>query len=86
MKNKKLAEELHKQIIRKFEKRNIHSSFIDNIWGVDLPEKQFSSEFNKWIRVFLCVFDIYNKYTWVNLLKDKKVLQLLMLFKKKKMN
>ena len=32
MQNKKLAEELHKPIIRKFEKRKVHSYFIDNIW------------------------------------------------------
>ena len=29
MSNKQLAEELHKQIIRKFEKRKTHSSFIE---------------------------------------------------------
>ena len=28
--NKELAEELHKAIIRKFKKRKVHSSFIDN--------------------------------------------------------
>ena len=33
--NKELAEELQKPIIRKFEKRKVHSSFIDNIWGAD---------------------------------------------------
>ena len=31
--NKELAEELHKPIIRKFNKRKGHSPFIDNIWG-----------------------------------------------------
>ena len=31
--NKKLAEELRKPIIRKFNKRKLHSPFIDNIWG-----------------------------------------------------
>ena len=34
--NKKLSEELHKPIIRKIEKRKVHSPFIDNIWGVIL--------------------------------------------------
>ena len=34
--NKELAEELHKPIIRNFEKRKVHSSFIDNIWDEDL--------------------------------------------------
>ena len=36
MQNEELPKELRKPIIRKFEKRNVHSSFIDNIWGVDL--------------------------------------------------
>ena len=30
--NKKLAVELHKYSLRKSNKRNVHSSFIDNIW------------------------------------------------------
>ena len=34
--NKQLAEELHKLIIRKFKKRELHSPFIDNIWGAGL--------------------------------------------------
>ena len=34
--NKELAEELHKRIIKSFNKRNVHSTFIDNIWGADL--------------------------------------------------
>ena len=34
--NKELAEELHKPIIRKFNKRKVHSPFIDKIWGADL--------------------------------------------------
>ena len=34
--NKELAEELHKPFIRKFKKRTVHSSFIDNIFFVVL--------------------------------------------------
>ena len=34
--NKELAKELHKPIIRKFNKRKVQSPFIDNIWGADL--------------------------------------------------
>ena len=32
--NYQLANELHRQIIRKFKKRKIYSSFRNNIWGV----------------------------------------------------
>ena len=38
MSNKELVEELLKAIIRKFEKREVHSSFIENIWGADLAD------------------------------------------------
>ena len=31
MSNEELSKELHKPIIRKFEKRKVHSSFIDSI-------------------------------------------------------
>ena len=55
MTNKELAEELHKAIIRKFEKSKVHSSFIDNIWGADLAEMQLLSKFNIGIRFLLFV-------------------------------
>ena len=53
MQNKELAEELHKPIIRKFEKRKVHSSFIDNIWGSDLTDLQLLSKLNKGICFFV---------------------------------
>ena len=37
--SKELAKELHKPIIRKFNKIKLHSSFMDNIWGTDLSDK-----------------------------------------------
>ena len=52
MSNKELAEELHKPTIRKFEKRKVHSSFIDNIWGANLTDMQLLSKFNKVFRFF----------------------------------
>ena len=63
--NKQLAEELHKPIIRKFEKREIYSSFKDNIWGVDLADMQSVSKFNKGFRFLLCAINIFSKYAWV---------------------
>ena len=70
--NKELAEELHKPIIRKFNKRKVHSPFIDNIWGTDLADMQLVTKFNKGFRFLLCVNDIYSKFAWVIPLKDKK--------------
>ena len=63
MSNKELAKELHKLVIRKFKKRKVYSSFIENIWGADLADMQLISKFNKGIRLLLCVVDIL----WVNI-------------------
>ena len=70
--NQQLAEELHKPIIRKFDKRKVHAAFKDNIWGADLVDMQLLSKYNKRIRFLLCVIDIFSKYAWVVPLKDKK--------------
>ena len=49
MLNKELAEELHKPIIRKFERRKVNSPFIDNIWDADLANMKLIRKFNKGI-------------------------------------
>ena len=74
MQNDKLAKakELHKPIIRKIEKRKVHSPFIDNICGADLADIQLISKLNKGFRILISVIDIYNKYARVIPLKDKK--------------
>ena len=48
--NQQLAEELHKPIIRKLEKRKVHAEFKDNIWGADLADMQLLNKYNKGIR------------------------------------
>ena len=70
--NQQLAEELHKPIIRKFEKRKVHAAFKDNIWGADLADMQLLSKYNKGIRFLLCAIDIFSKYAWVLPLKEKR--------------
>ena len=59
--NQQLTEELHKPIIRKFEKGNVYSAFKDNIWAADLADMQLLSRYNKGIRFLLCVIDIFSK-------------------------
>ena len=71
--NTQSANELHKRIIRKFEKRKVYSSFRDNVWGADLADMQLLSNFNKGFRFLLRVIDIYSKYARVTPLKDKTV-------------
>ena len=72
-----LADELHKSIIRKFNKRKVYSQFKDNIWVVDLADMQSLSRRNKGIKYLLCAIDLFSKYAFVIPLKDKKELVLL---------
>ena len=45
-----LADELHKPVIKKFNKRKVYSQFKDNILGVDLADMQSLSRKNKDIK------------------------------------
>ena len=80
--NKELGEELRKLIIIKFNKRKVHSPFIDNIWGTDLAHMQLISKFNKGICFLLCVIDIFSKYAWVIHLKYKNCITITNAFQK----
>ena len=51
--NYQLVNELHKPVIKKFEKRKVYSSFKDHIWGVDLADMQSLSKFNKGVKYLL---------------------------------
>ena len=55
-----LGDELHKPVIKKFNKRKVYSQFKDNIWGADLADMQSDA------------IDLYSKYAFVIPLKDKK--------------
>ena len=83
--NLQLSKQLQKPIIGNFKKRTVYSGFRENIWGADLADMQLISKFNKGFRFLLCVIDIFSKYAWAVPLKDKKVLVLLMLFRKYQM-
>ena len=77
-----LADELHKPVIRKFNKRKICSQFKDNIWGVDLADTQSLSKKNKGIKYLLCAIDLFSKYAFVVPLKDKKGISIVNAFNK----
>ena len=77
-----LADELHKPVIKKFNKRKVYSQFRDNIWGVDLADMQSLSRKNKGIKYHLCAIDLYSKYAFVVPLKDKKGISIVNVFNK----
>ena len=77
-----LADERHKPIIRKFNKRKVYSQFKHNIWGLDLADMQSLSRKNKDIKYFLCAIDLYSNYAFVIPLKDKKGISIVNAFNK----
>ena len=77
-----LADERHKPIIRKINKRKVYLQFKDNIWGVDLGDIQSLSRKNKGIRYLLCAIGLYSKYVFVIPLKDKKGISIVNAFNK----
>ena len=70
--NEQLAEEVHKQVTKKFKRRKVYARFKDNIWAADLAEMESLSSKNKNVKYLLCVIDVFTKYAWVKPLKDKK--------------
>ena len=77
-----LADELHKPVIKKFNKRKVYSQFKDNISGEDLADMQSLSKRNKAIKYFLCAIDLFSKYAFVVPLKDKKGISIANAFNK----
>ena len=77
-----LADELHKPVIKKFNKRKVYSQFRDNIWGVDLADTQSLSKKNKGIKYLLCAINLFSKYAFFVPLKDKKGISITNAFKK----
>ena len=67
-----LAEELHKPIKRKFNKRRVLVSGIDKIWAADLADMTALNKDNEGVNFLLLVIDIFSKYGWVIPLKNKK--------------
>ena len=80
--NYQLANKLHRQIIRKFKRRKVYSLFKDNIWGVDLADMHWLSKYNKGIKYLFCTTDLFSKYSWVVLLKDKRGITIVKAFQK----
>ena len=60
---KKYAGELHRPIIRRFDKIRSHPPFIGNTWVADLSDVQLISKLNKGFRFLLyimtCIVNMY---------------------------
>ena len=67
-----LAEELHKPVKRKFNKRRVLVNGIDKIWAADLADMKKFKKYNDGVNFLLLVIDTFSKYGWIVPLKNKK--------------
>ena len=66
-----LADELHKPVHRKLEKRQVFAKQIDDIWAADLVDMSSFSRCNRGYKFLLTVIDVYSKYGCIVPLKNK---------------
>ena len=62
---------MHKLIIRKFKKRKVIVSNIDDIWSADLVDMQQLKSYNHGFRYILNVIDAFSNFVWSVPIKDK---------------
>ena len=58
-------------MIKNFKKRKVYARFKDNTWAADLAEMGSLCSKNSAVKYLLFVIDVFTKYAWVKLFKDK---------------
>jgi len=72
---------MHRPARRRFPRRKILSSGIDDYWQTDLADLRSLSKFNNKYRYLLGCIDVFSKYAWVIPLKTKSAAEVLQAFK-----
>ena len=70
-----LADELHKPIRTKFQKRFVFVRDVDDIWAADLVDMQTHSRVNGGNNYLLMIIDCFSKFGWIIPLKNKTGLE-----------
>ena len=68
----KLANELHKPIIRKFKRRKVNfGNFPNEIWSADLIDLKKLKKYNNGFQYIINIIDLYSRYAWSIPIKNK---------------
>jgi len=78
----KLAEELHKPVNNKFQKRKVIAYAINDIWGADLVDMSEWKDANDGYTFLLTVIDVFSKYAFAIPLKNKSAESVVSAFEK----
>ena len=68
---KLLTKELTRPITRKFKRRSVITTYINDIWGADLLDVSTMSKQNNNCKFLLIIVDIYSRYAYAIPLKNK---------------
>jgi hypothetical protein len=79
--NIQYRKELLKPSIKKFNRREVKTFYINDIWSADIADLSNISKFNDGYKYLLTIIDIYSRYTFVFPLKDKTSKSVLNCFK-----
>lgn len=63
---------LQRPLKRKFKRNKVIVTGIDDQWDVDLMDMTKYSKYNRGYNFVLVAIDIFSKYLWLRILKDKK--------------
>ena len=77
-----LANELHKPVRRRFDKRAVFAKQVDDISAADLVDISSFSRSNKGYKYLLTVIDVYSTYGWIMPLKTKTGKEVAQAFRK----
>jgi hypothetical protein len=72
MAHKIIAQELHRQVRRRFPRRATLTKGLDDLHQMDLAEMIPYARYNSGHKYFLVTIDVYSKFVWTEPLKDKK--------------
>jgi hypothetical protein len=63
---------LHRPRIKNFQRNRVYASGIDDNWQIDLCDMRALEKENKGVNYILTVIDVFSKFAFVRLLKNKK--------------
>ncbi len=62
----------HKPIVKKFQRNQVITRGIDDLWQIDLADLQKISKYNHNNRYLVRCIDVFSKFAWVVPIKNKK--------------
>ena len=77
-----LTDELHKPVRKHFQKRRVFAAKVDEIWAADLVDMQYYARSNKGYKYILMIIDVFSKYGWAILVKNKSATEIAKAFSK----